>query len=32
MHAYLSEEDQDRVISEIRAFVMASPERMAAAE
>ena len=32
MHAYLSEEDQDRVIGEIRAFVMASPERMAAAE
>jgi dTDP-4-amino-4,6-dideoxygalactose transaminase len=32
MHAYLSEEDQDRVISEIRSFVLASPERMAAAE
>ena len=32
MHAYLSEEDQDRVISEIRSFVMASPERIAAAE
>jgi dTDP-4-amino-4,6-dideoxygalactose transaminase len=32
MHAYLSEEDQDRVIGEIREFVMASPERLAAAE
>lgn len=32
MHAYLSEEDQDRVISEIRSFVMDSPARRAAAE
>lgn len=32
MHAYLSEADQDRVIDEIRSFVMASPARMAAAE
>lgn len=32
MHAYLSEEDQDRVIGEIRSFVMDSPARRAAAE
>ncbi|MAS05406.1 MAG: aminotransferase DegT [Ahrensia sp.] len=32
MHAYLSEEDQDRVIGEIRSFVMDSPSRRAAAE
>lgn len=32
MHAYLSEEDQDRVIGEIRNFVLESPARQAAAE
>ncbi|WP_425417351.1 DegT/DnrJ/EryC1/StrS family aminotransferase [Oricola indica] len=32
MHAYLSEEDQDRVIGEIRSFVLESPARQAAAE
>jgi dTDP-4-amino-4,6-dideoxygalactose transaminase len=32
MHPYLSEEDQDRVIGEIREFVLSSPARMAAAE
>jgi dTDP-4-amino-4,6-dideoxygalactose transaminase len=32
MHAYLSEADQDRVIGEIRTFVMDAPERRAAAE
>jgi len=32
MHAYLSEEDQERVIGEIRSFVMDSPARRAAAE
>lgn len=32
MHAYLSEEDQDRVIGEIRNFVLDSPARQAAAE
>ncbi|MCI5074441.1 DegT/DnrJ/EryC1/StrS aminotransferase family protein [Oricola sp.] len=32
MHAYLSDDDQDRVIGEIRDFVMNSPERRAAAE
>ena len=32
MHPYLSEADQDRVIGEIREFVLASPTRIAAAE
>lgn len=32
MHPYLSEEDQDRVIGEIRSFVMDNPVRRAAAE
>ncbi|QKV17056.1 DegT/DnrJ/EryC1/StrS family aminotransferase [Oricola thermophila] len=32
MHAYLSEEGQERVIGEIRSFVTANPERIPAAE